>query len=340
MSRQAWAALLVAVAATVAHPGAAAAAVPGVSQEEFESDLFSGLSGYVGYAGNQTLAADGSIGGGRGRFTVTGLIEPDGTSDLAVVTADGLRTQQLCRLESDADSGATLELCVDRMARAGQDVAGQPWFPAAGSPFETLTVMRLGERVMAGITADIAGLRSPRVELSTGGDGATLTQSVRAISGGTTLEYVIASAESGWSVVATRNGAETGRLTLAPAAAAVGTAYPAGEALAPRFAVWANLDRVATSLDRGLARRGAVPTTPVRVPTADAPDAIYAVCVRTAGGRPGYVVMGTQPGSPYHWRRTSGTRTPDVTAYRNPSDGQLPGCAAVRGKAGPRVIVR
>lgn len=339
MRRRTWAAAIVAVVVALqATP--AWGATPGLTRDEFESEVFSGLSAYLGYAGNLTVGVDGSIGGGRGRFTATGLLEPDGTSELAVVTADGRRIQQLCRQErNDADDG-TVELCVDRMARAGSDVTGRPWFPAAGSPFETLTAFRLGERVLAGLDADLATLRSPRVEYSAGGDDSGLAQRVTATAGDTVIVYDLFSSDSGWSVVSTRNGSETGRLTLSPAAAAIGTAYPAGEEQAPRMSVWENLQRVATTLDRGVARRGTVPTARVVVPSADAPDAVYRVCTRTVRGRPAYTVLGTQPGSPYHWRRASGARSLDVTAYRSPAPGQLPACSAVGGRTGPPVVVR
>lgn len=314
--------------------------VPTLTREEFESEFFSGLTGFLGYAGNRTLAVDGTIGGRAGRFTATGLLEPDGTSELAIGTADGRRIQQLCVLEPTDEDGGTAERCVDRMAPAGSDTAGRPWFPAAGSPFETSTAVRLGERILTAMDADIATLRSPVLELTAGGGDSGLVQRLSATAGGTTLVYDIGSTEEAWTVVSTRNGVETGRLSLAPASASIGAAYPTGEALAPRMAVWENLGRIAAVLDRGIARRGAMPTARVAVPSADAPDALYRTCVRAAKGRPAYTILGTQPGSPYHWRRSSGTRTVDVTAYGNPEPGRLPECSVVRGRNGPAVAVR
>lgn len=316
------------------------AQAPTLTREEFESEFFSGLTGFLGYAGNRTLAVNGSIGGRAGRFSATGLLEPDGTSELAIGTADGRRIQQLCVLEPTDEDGGTAERCVDRMAPAGSDTTGRPWFLAAGSPFETSTAVRLGERILAAMDADIATLRSPVLELSAGGGDSGLVQRLTATAGGTTIVYDIGSTEEAWTVVSTRDGVETGRLSLAPASASIGTAYPTGETLAPRMAVWENLGRIAVVLDRGIARRGAIPTARVAVPPADAPDAVYRICVRTVKGRPAYTILGTQPGSPYHWRRSSGTRTVDVTAYGNPEPGRLPECPVVRGRTGPAVAVR
>lgn len=333
--------LLLQVPSVLADPAMSAPALaPTLTREEFESEFFSGLTGFLGYAGNRTLAVNGSIGGRAARFTATGLLEPDGTSELAIGTADGRRIQQLCVLEPTDEDGGTAERCVDRMAPAGSDTSGRPWFPAAESPFETSTAVRLGERILAAMDADIATLRSPVVELSGGGGDSGLVQRLTASAGGTTIAYDIGSTEEAWTVVSTRNGVETGRLSLAPASASIGTAYPAGETFAPRMAVWENLGRIAGVLDRSIARRGAIPTARVPVPSADAPDAVYRVCVRTVKGRPAYTILGTQPGSPYHWRRSSGTRAVDVTAYANPEAGRLPECSIVRGRNGPVVTVR
>ena len=351
MVRRMLAALLVAasvLSGQVMQSGAASAdsalrtptLVPTLTREEFESEFFSGLTGFLGYAGNRTLAVEGSIGGRGARFTATGLLEPDGTSELAVGTADGRRIQQLCLVEAVDDDGGTAERCVDRMAPAGSDTAGRPWFQAAGSPFEMSTAVRLGERILVAMDADIATLRSPAVELTAGDADGGLVQRLTATAGGATIVYDIGSTEAAWTVVSTRNGVETGRLSLAPAGASIGTSYPTGEAFAPRMAVWENLGRIATALDRGIARRGSMPTSRVAVPAADAPDAIYRICARTVKGRPTYTIVGTQPGSPYHWRRASGSRTVDVTAYGNPAPGQLPECAALRGRSGPAVVVR
>lgn len=318
----------------------AEAASPGLTRDEFESEVFSGLTAYLAYEGNRTLGVEGTIGGGRARFSVTGLLEPDGTSELAVVTADGRRIQQLCRLAMDDADGTTSERCVDRMTRAGSDLAGQPWFAAAGSPFETSTAVRLGERILGAVDADLATLRSPKVELTAGGGDSGLSQRVTATSGTTTVIYDLAASATGWSVVSTRNGVETGRLTLAPVDAAIGTEYPTGEEQAPRMAVWENLQRIATVLDRSIARRGTLPTGRLAAPAADAPDAVYRICARTVKGRPAYTVLGTQPGSPYHWRRASGARALDATAYPNPGPGQLPACSVLGGRVGPAVLVR
>lgn len=310
----------------------ASAGQPAATRDEFDSEFTSALSGYVGYAGGRVLGLQGSIGGGAGRISVNGLLEPDGTSELALGTANGLRFQQVCRLES-ADDGTTVERCVDRMTRAGRDFAGEPWFPAAGSPFDTTTVFRMGDLVLAAMDADIATLRRPQVTYDATGDGETSTQSMTATAGGTTLRYQATTTAEGWTLVSTRDGAETGRLTLGPADAAVGAAYPGEADLAPRFSVWTNTQSAARSARKATART-------IRVPAADAPNAIYRACVTGSGPRRTVIVMGTQPDSGYHWRATSGSRSPDVRAYPNSAAGQLPACASLGAKNGPRVVVR
>lgn len=327
--------VLAAGLATVAQSGIAWAASPGLTRDGFESEFASAVSGYVGFSGNLVLGVDGSIGGGPGRISVNGLLEPGGTSELAVSTAAGLRFQQLCRFEETTD-GTLSERCVDRMTRAGRDFGTEPWFPAAGSPFDSTTVFRLGDRILDAMDADIATLRRPQVTYAAVGSDDVISQTMTAISGGTTLRYSATSTADGWTVVSTRDGTETGRITLAPAPASVGTDYPGEESLAPRFSVWTAVQGVG----RQLAKAGARPPRLVRASSLDAPDAAYLVCVRGSERRPSYVVLGTQSTSAFHWRWTSSSALPDVQAYPNPAPGLLPTCASVKARPGPRVVVR